>query len=114
MNLDDKTIADLKDKVAPRELHRLEVENAGTEEAFTILVTPPDRALYSKFLDDLGTGDAAKKLFAHKNLVLASAVWPEREIVRDFCDRSYAALISMSNELASLVGADARVRSKKL
>ena len=110
---DQKTIEELKEKVAPRELHELEIEHA--EEIFSLLVAAPTKVEWIKYVSDLtSTEDPAKKSLAHENFILAVTQWPAREEVKGFLAKKFGVLTELTNQVAELVGAGAKVRSKKL
>lgn len=106
-------IEELKAKVAPRDLHSIEVGDG--DDAFVMLVTPPTRPEWMKYLSDLSsTEDITKKVGAHEALLMAVTHWPDRETVRKFINTRFAAVPDVMDEISKLVGAGDAVRAKKL
>lgn len=109
----EQDIAIIREKAGSKELHEIVIEHDGEE--FTLIITAPSRVEWMKFLGDLtSTEDIAFKNQAHENLVLVSAQYPARDIIREFIGRKFGALTEVTEHIGKLVGAGAKVRTKKL
>jgi hypothetical protein len=109
----EKDIEEAKLAAGGRDLHQIEVEDG--DAGIIILACAPSRVEWMKYVHDLtSTEDVNKKAQAGENAVLAASKWPDRAVIKDFFQQKFGALPDVLNELSKLVGADAKVRSKKL
>lgn len=109
----EKEIEELKAKVAPRDLHQIEIE--ADDELSALLVSTPTKVEWMKFVHDLGASDdIARQVLAHENFILAVTKWPAREEVKGYLERYPAICTQITGQIGALVGAGAKVRAKKL
>lgn len=114
MTPDEKTIEEIKQQVAPRDLNAIEIEQDG-DEPRVLLCVSPGRVEWMKYLNDLtSTEDIGKKLNAHENFILAHAKWPSRDEVKKLLTDKPGYLTAITDQLSMIVGAGAKVRAKKL
>ncbi len=113
MEIDQASLDKIKLENASKELHQIDVEDG--DDSMSIVVVAPTRIEWMRFLSDLtGTTDIAKKNMAHENIILAVAKWPERKLIQDFFSKKFGAITELTDKLGTMVGAAAKVHSKKL
>lgn len=107
-------INELKARFPGRVLRLVELVDG--DEAFSFVITGPNREEYKKFRHDLvEAGESAEKLHdAAEKAALAQIRWPDRDTVRELFDAHPAFPMSFAGELTKAAGAHVEVRAKNL
>lgn len=109
----EKDIEATKEKFPSKHLHQIDITHGG--EDFSVLITLPEKPEWVKFITEVNaTEDYGKKLLAHESLILATAKWPDRETIKEFLGRKFAAVTDITGPISEMVGGNAQVKTKKL